>query len=242
MKLENTASLITGGSRGLGLALGKALAAAGSKVVLVAREREALDAAVAEIRESGGIAFGIAADIADKHATYAIAGEAAALVGPIDIAIHNASSLGPTPLRLLIDTDCEDLQQVFEVNTIGPFRLTKVLAGSMALRGSGLIMNISSDAATDAYPRWGAYSASKAALDHLTRIWGAELEDTGVRFISVDPGEMDTAMHAAAIPEADPSELERPERVADRIVAIIRDGGEVPTGARLIASEWEVAS
>ena len=81
----------------------------------------------------------------------------------------------PTPLRLLLDTECEDLERVLAVNLVGPFRLTKALAGSMVLRGAGLVVHVTSDAATEAYPRWGAYGVSKAALDHLGRVWAAEL-------------------------------------------------------------------
>lgn len=212
------AALVTGGSRGLGRALGRALAAAGSSVVLVARDRGPLDQVVAEIRARGGRAHGIAADIADREAIAAIAGQAAALVGPIDLLINNASTLGPVPLRLLLDTDCEDLSRALEVNLVAPFRLTKALAGPMVLRGGGTIVNISSDAGVEAYPSWGAYGASKAALDHLGRIWAAELEGTGVRVLTIDPGEMNTRMHADAIPEADPASLADPERVATRIV------------------------
>jgi NAD(P)-dependent dehydrogenase (short-subunit alcohol dehydrogenase family) len=213
------AALVTGGSRGLGRALGLALASAGFRVVLVARERGPLDQVVAEIRARGGRAHGIATDIADREAIAAIAGQAAALEGPIDLLINNASTLGPVPLRLLLDTDCEELSRALEVNLVAPFRLTKALAGSMVLRGRGTILNISSDAAVEAYPRWGAYGASKAALDHLGRIWAAELEGTGVRLLTVDPGEMNTRMHADAVPDADPAGLADPERVATRMVA-----------------------
>ena len=241
MDIRNTASLVTGGGRGLGRALGHALAAAGSRVVLVARDAGEIDRAVAAIRAAGGTAFGIAADVAAKDAVYAIAGQAAALAGPIDILINNASSLGPTPLPLLLDTECEDLEQVLAVNLVGPFRLTKAVAGAMALRGRGVVINVSSDAAVEAYPRWGAYGASKAALDHLSRIWAAELAGTGVHVLSVDPGEMDTAMHAAAIPDADRSTLADPADVAIRIVDIIRRADSAPS-LRLVAPGWELSS
>src|SRR5262245_12806562 len=140
MNIENSSVLITGGSQGLGRALGKRLAAAGARVVLVARHRDRLDAAVNEIRIGGGEAYAIAADVGDKNVVHAIAGEAAALVGPIDVLIHNASTLGPVPLRLLLDTECEDLERVLQVNLVGPFRLQKIIAGSMALRGKGLVI------------------------------------------------------------------------------------------------------
>jgi NAD(P)-dependent dehydrogenase (short-subunit alcohol dehydrogenase family) len=244
MKINATATLITGASRGLGRALALALGREGARLVLVAREPTALNKTVEEVLavhpagKEGGAVFGIAADIGDKQAIHRIAGEAAALVGPIGLFINNASTLGPTPLRLLLDTECEDLEQVLEVNLIGPFRLTKVLAGSMALRHvgggeGGLVLNISSDAAVEAYPRWGAYGVSKAALDHLTRIFAAELTEHGVRFLAIDPGEMNTQMHAAAIPDADPATLADPADIAARIVALIKS--EPKSGQRISA-------
>ena len=214
-------AIVTGASRGLGRALAVELARAGAKLVLVARESEELHAAVAEIRAAGGTAHAVAADVGDKEAIHRIAGAAAALVGPIDLLVHNASTLGPTPLPLLLDLDCEDFERVFEVNVLGPFRLSKVIAGGMALRGRGTIVHISSDAAMSAYPRWGAYGVSKAALDHLGRSFAAELGELGVRTLVVDPGEMDTAMHAAAMPEADRATLARPADVAHALAVRI---------------------
>lgn len=232
--LQGQSALVTGGSQGLGRALAQALAGAGARVVLVARHPEPLAAAVAEVRAAGGEAHGIAADVADKDAATAIAGQAAALVGPIDLLVNNASTLGPVPLRLLLDTDCEDLERALAVNLVGAFRLTKAIAGPMVLRGGGTIVNVTSDAATDAYERWGAYGASKAALEQLGRVWAAELAGTGVRLFTVDPGEMDTRMHADAIPDADRAELADPARVADRIVALCAgtDAGTA-SGARV---------
>ena len=117
-------------------------------------------------------------------------------------------SLGPTPLRLLSDTECEDLEEVFSANFFGPFRLTKALMGALAAsarEGRGaVVLNVISDAGINAYPRWGAYGASKAALHQLSRIWNEEHEGEGVRFLSLDPGDMDTPMYHAAIPGADP--------------------------------------
>ena len=240
MNFKGKSALITGGSRGLGLALGKALAGVGARVVLVARDSDALSAAVDAVRATvdngdGGV-YGLAADIGDKRAIHQIAGQAAALVGDIDILIHNASTLGVTPMPLLIDTECEDLERVLAVNLIGPFRLSKVIAGSMALRGSGTVVHISSDAAVESYPSWGAYGASKAALDHMNRTWAAEMPN--LRFVSVDPGEMDTAMHAAAMPDADPATLARPDEVAARILAILAAPDRAASGSRQVAANW----
>jgi len=239
MSLTNRAVLITGASRGLGRALFQQFARAGARVVGVARDPAAIEAAAAELTGQGLRAYGLAADLGAQSDIYPIAGAAAALVGPIDILVHNASSLGPTPLPLLLDTACEDFARVLEVNLLGPFRLSKAVVGNMLLRGQGLVVHVSSDAATNAYPRWGAYGVSKAALDHLSRIWAAELADSGVRFLSIDPGEMDTAMHAAAIPDADPATLARPEDVAARIVKLL--SSTPATGQRFEAARLEAA-
>ncbi len=214
-------ALITGASRGLGRALSLSLSAAGAHVVLVARGKAALDDVVNAIRARGGRAHGIVADIGDPDAAAAIAGQAAAVAGRVDLLINNASTLGALPMPLLTDTEPHDFDRVFQVNVAGPFRLTRAVAGSMLLHGAGVVVNISSDAAVEAYPTWGAYSASKAALDHLTRVWAAETAGSGVRFISVDPGEMRTQMHADAIPDADPATLADPADVAARIVASV---------------------
>ncbi|MFT3770264.1 MAG: SDR family oxidoreductase [Minicystis sp.] len=239
---DSSTVLITGASRGLGAALARELGRRGARLALVAREEAPLEAVAREIREAGGVAHAIPADVGDKRAVYAIAGAASALVGPIDVLVHNASTLGPTPLRLLLDTECEDLEQVLAVNLVGPFRLTKALAGAMVLRRRGLVVHVSSDASVSAYPRWGAYGVSKAALDHLARSWAVELSSTGVRVLSVDPGEMDTRMHADAVPDADPRTLADPAAVARRIADMIDRASTLATGARLEAASWEVAS
>jgi NAD(P)-dependent dehydrogenase (short-subunit alcohol dehydrogenase family) len=241
--IEGSGVLVTGASRGLGRALAELFAARGARVAMVARDAAALGDAVASIRARtgrGGEVHAIAADVSAKDAVHRIAGQAHALVGDLAVAVHCASTLGPTPLRLLLDTECEDLATVLETNLIGPFRLTKVLAGAMALRGDGVIVHVSSDAAVEPYPRWGAYGVSKAAQDHLSRIFAAELADTGVRVLAVDPGEMDTVMHRDAIPEADPATLQRPADVALRIVDMIEDAARAPTGSRLAAPAWQL--
>jgi len=240
MQIQGQGAVVTGASRGLGRALAEALAAKGARVALVAREAGPLADVVAQIRGTGGIAHAVVGDVGDKQAAHRIAGQFHGLVGDVGIAIHNASTLGPVPLRLLLDTECEDLAAVLETNLIGPFRLTKIFAGAMALRGAGTIVHLSSDAAVEPYPRWGAYGASKAAQDHLSRILAAELEGTGVRVLAVDPGEMDTAMHAAAIPDAERSALQPPAAVAARIVQMIEHGERAPSGARLVAPRWEL--
>jgi NAD(P)-dependent dehydrogenase (short-subunit alcohol dehydrogenase family) len=239
MELRGTAVLVTGASRGLGAALARRLAGDGARVVLLARGREELERVVADIRGAGGEAHAVVADVGDKRAPHAIAASAAALVGPVDVLVQCASTLGHVPLRPLLDTDCEALEEALQVNLVGPFRLAKLLAAPMALRGRGLIVDVTSDASVTAYPRWGAYGVSKAALDHLGRILGAELEGTGVRVVTVDPGEMDTRMHADAIPDADRAALIDPDVVAARIVRLVRAADSLANGARVEAAAWE---
>ncbi len=239
-KWAKTTAVITGASRGLGAALATELANRGVRVVLVARHEEPLRNVVAALRRTGATAHAIVADIADKDATWRIAGEAQALVGPIDLLVHNASTLGPVPLRPLLDTDCEALESVLQTNVVGPFRLSKALVGPMVMREQGTVVQISSDAALEAYPSWGAYGASKAAADHLTRVLAAELSKTGVRFLAVDPGEMRTQMHHDAMPDADPSTLTDPAVVARRIVTLLEDA-TVGSGSRVAASSFSEA-
>jgi short-subunit dehydrogenase len=238
MELRDRAALVTGGSRGLGEQIARKLAARGARVALVARHQEELGRVVESIRTAGGVAHGIVADVGDKRAPHAIAAAAAALVGDVDLLVHNASTLGHVPLRPLLETDCEALEEALEVNVVGPMRLTKLVAGPMVLRGRGLVVQITSDASVAAYANWGAYGASKAALDHIGRILGAELEGTGVRVVTVDPGEMRTRMHADAIPDADPATLLEAAVVAERILRLIGRIEELPSGARVEAAAY----
>jgi NAD(P)-dependent dehydrogenase (short-subunit alcohol dehydrogenase family) len=212
---------VTGGTSGLGLALVRRLAAEGVRIAFVARRGPA----VARIANETG-AYGIVGDIGRKNDIYPIALQITGNLGGLDILINNASSLGPTPLAALADTNCEDFEQALAVNVLGVFRLTKALFGALAAsarnEGTALVINISSDAAVNAYPGWGAYGASKAALRHLTVIWAEEAKADRVGFLSIDPGDMDTPLHALAVPDAEPSTLKRPEHSAGEIVDAIR--------------------
>jgi NAD(P)-dependent dehydrogenase (short-subunit alcohol dehydrogenase family) len=233
MQLSGSAVLVTGASRGLGASLAEQLARRGARVVAVAREAATLEPVVDRIRAAGFEAHALVGDQGERDAVYPLVGAATALVGPIDVLVLNASTLGPLPLRELADTECEDFARVLEVNLLGPFRLTKAVVGSMVVRGGGLVVGLSSDAAVNGYPGWGAYGVSKAGLDHLFRTWAAELSETGVRYLSIDPGEMDTRMHADAMPDADRAQLADPARVAARIAGLLGAAELPPTGSRL---------
>jgi short-subunit dehydrogenase len=204
--------LITGASQGLGRALARLLAQRGYRLVLNARNAERLQELAWEL---GAIA--VPGDVSEAAETIA---EAA---GPVDVLINNASELGLLPMPRLEDYPWDALLRVFQVNAVAPLHLTQLVLPSMKARGEGLIINISSDAATSAYPGWGGYGASKAALEHLSRTLAVELEGTGVRVEIVDPGEMATQMHRDAIGGGDVSHLPLPESVAPRIVALIEE-------------------
>jgi NAD(P)-dependent dehydrogenase (short-subunit alcohol dehydrogenase family) len=212
---------ITGGTSGLGLALVQELSRHGARVAFVARGRERVDRIA---RDYPGT-HGIVGDVSLKEDIYPIAIQIVGELGGLDILINNASDLGPAPLRLLADTNCEDVERALATNLVGPFRLTKALLGALsasAREGRGaVVVNVSSDAAVNAYPTWGAYSASKAALRHMSAIWDAELAAEGVRFLSLDPGDMDTPLHALAVPDADPATLKRPEFAALELLGAI---------------------
>jgi NAD(P)-dependent dehydrogenase (short-subunit alcohol dehydrogenase family) len=138
---------------------------------------------------------------------------------------------------LLADTECEELEQTLRVNLLGPFRLTKALFGALAasarMERGAVVINISSDAAVNAYSGWGAYAASKAALRHLTAIWAEESRADGVAFLSLDPGNMDTPLHAVAVPDADRTTLRRPEDAAGEIVEKLLGALPNPTSRRV---------
>jgi len=215
--LEKLRVAVTGATSGLGLALVRLLAARAARIAFVARTVSAVERTA---RETG--AHGIVGDVARKDDIYPIALQITGNLGGLDVLINSASSLGPTPLALLADTECEELERAVAVNLLGAFRLTKALFGALAAsardgRGA-LVINISSDAAINAYPGWGAYGASKAALRHLTAVWAEEAKADGLRFLSMDPGDMDTPLHALAVPDADPSTLKRPEDSAADII------------------------
>ena len=213
--------LITGGTSGLGRALVREWRAGGAHVAFVARDEERV---LRTSREEPG-AVGIVGDVSRKDDIYRIATQALGALGGIDVLVNNASSLGPVPLALLGDTECEDFEVALATNLLGPFRLTKALLGALAAsaraRTGSVVVNVTSDAAATAYAGWGAYSASKAALLHMSRIWHAELESEHISVLAFDPGDMDTPLHALALPDADRATLLQPATSARRLVDLV---------------------
>jgi NAD(P)-dependent dehydrogenase (short-subunit alcohol dehydrogenase family) len=199
-------AIVTGGSRGLGKAVAQELLKRGLSVVIDGRSKIDLDRTVAELDHRGNI-VGISGDVTDKDHVHALIA-AARDHGRLDLLINNASTLGEAPLPRIEQLSQETFDRIFAVNVFAPIHLMQHALRLMR-RSGGLatIVNITSDAASQAYPTWGGYGASKAALEHVSRILAAELEGEGVRVLVADPGDMDTDMHREAVPDADPAEL-----------------------------------
>ena len=239
-ELLHKVCLVTGSSRGLGRALALAFARQGASVVINSRPASAMELADTErqLKVLGAPVLSVTADVSKRSDVERLAGEALARFGRVDVLVNNASALGPTPMPYLIDYPIDDFEAVLRTNLSGPFMLTRALVGQMLGRGSGSIINISSDAGVVGYPTWGAYGVSKAAIDHLSRTWAAELEGTGVRVNSVDPGDMDTAMKRASEPSGDASQWAKPETVTPVFLYLASDASAAVSGQRLSAQEF----
>jgi NAD(P)-dependent dehydrogenase (short-subunit alcohol dehydrogenase family) len=216
-----TTALVTGASRGLGRALATALSARGWRLVVDGRDPDRLAAATADLPRPD-LVTAIAGDVADPAHRTALA---AATGDRLDLLVNNASELGPTPLPPLSALSPAALEQVLRVNAVAPLALVQAVLPALRAAG-GRVIDVSSDAAVEAYPGWGGYGASKAALDQLTAVLAAE--EPGLRWYAVDPGDMATDMHAAADPDADPADLLSPEAVVPSLLALV--DGDLPSG------------
>jgi NAD(P)-dependent dehydrogenase (short-subunit alcohol dehydrogenase family) len=202
-------ALITGGSRGLGAAVARFLAPQGYDLILTAREPEPLAAVAAELRRHGGTVRTLAGDVADPGHRTRVAAAAAGL-GRLDLLFNNASDLGAAPLPVLSEYPLGALERLLAVNVVGPIGLIQVVLPLLS-RSRGLVVNITSDAAIGGYPGWGGYGASKAALELASRTLATELAPHEIAVVTVDPGDMRTAMHQTAYPDEDISDRPRPE-------------------------------
>ena len=206
-------ALITGAGRGLGLALARALLASGWRVVVDARRAGHLAAAL-----PGAVV--VPGDVTDPAHRDALASAVGGLArtGRLDLLVNNASDLGPSPLPRLADVPLAAARRVYETNVLAPLALTQLFLPLLRASG-GTVLNISSDAAVEAYEGWGAYGSSKAALDQLTAVLAAEEPELAV--YAVDPGDMRTEMHQAAFPGEDISDRPAPEAVVPALLRLI---------------------
>jgi NAD(P)-dependent dehydrogenase (short-subunit alcohol dehydrogenase family) len=208
MNLNSCVVLITGASRGLGREIARTYAGEGAKLVLVARRRPDLEAVARELEALTEVET-VAADVSEDAERVVEA--AIRRFGRVDVLVNNASELGPSPMPALEDYAWRDLERVLRVNVLAPHHLTQLVLPGMRARRAGVIINVTSDAGVEAYPGWGGYGASKAALEHMSRTLAAELTDSGVRVYVVDPGDMNTEMHRLAEPGVDLSDLPGPD-------------------------------
>jgi len=221
-------ALITGASRGLGLALARGLASRGWNLILTARDEERLRAVRDELATITHVAA-LAGDVIDPKHRESLAVLARGHAG-LDAIINNAGTLGPSPQPSLLDYPLEALVEVFLANVLAPLAVIQELRHE--LKPGARIINVTSDAAVNAYPSWGGYGASKAALEQLSAVLAVENPD--VRVYSVDPGDMRTDMHQAAYPGEDISDRPLPETKVPGFVTVLE--GDLPSG-RYVASE-----
>jgi NAD(P)-dependent dehydrogenase (short-subunit alcohol dehydrogenase family) len=220
MNTTNRVNLITGASRGLGRELATILARRGDRLVLTARRAKALAETVHELRAETEV-VALAGDVADRAHTRRLFELGLERFGRIDVLVNNASTIGPSPMPTLEEYPLDAYGEVMRLNVGAPLHLIQLALPGMRQRGTGAIVNVSSDAAVNAYPGWGGYGASKAALEHLSRVLAIELEGSGVRVYVVDPGDMDTELHRLAEPGVDLSHLPGPAGPAREIVRIL---------------------
>jgi NAD(P)-dependent dehydrogenase (short-subunit alcohol dehydrogenase family) len=226
-------AVVTGASAGLGRALATALAERGWTLVLDARGADRLAEVTTDLGRITTVET-VAGSVTDP----AHRAELAAAVrrhGPLDLLVHNASELGGSPQPALADLDPHTLQAVLDTNVVAPAALTRELLPDL-VTALGTVLAVSSDASVEHYEGWGAYGASKAALDHLVGTFAAE--QPSVRWYAVDPGDMRTAMHQAAFPGEDISDRPLPETV---VPALLRMVDEQPPSGRYRASEFAVS-
>jgi NAD(P)-dependent dehydrogenase (short-subunit alcohol dehydrogenase family) len=215
--VEHRTAIVTGGSRGLGLALVRALAAIGWHVVTDGRDPATLRAAVDGL---DGVTA-VPGDIEDAAHRAALV---AAASGPIELVVNNAGGLGPSPLPALTDYPLDALVELFGVNVVAPLGLIQAALPQLVPRA--VVVDITSDASVEAYEGWGGYGATKAALDHLGRVLAVERPD--LRVLTIDPGDMRTQMHQDAFPGEDISDRPLPEDSVPAILALIE--GDQPSG------------
>jgi NAD(P)-dependent dehydrogenase (short-subunit alcohol dehydrogenase family) len=216
-------AIVTGASRGLGLALARALAERGWRLAVDARGAEALEAARGELARRTDV-VAVVGDVGDaRHRDELVA----AAGDEIDLVVNNASLLGPSPLPPLAELPPAALEEILRANVVGPLGVLQLALPRM--REGGRIVNVSSDAALEPYEGWGGYGSSKAALDQLTRVLAAERPD--LRVYSVDPGDMRTRMHQDAFPGEDISDRPPPEASVPGLLALIE--GDLPSGRYL---------
>ncbi len=226
-------AVVTGASAGLGLALAQGLAERGWSLIITARGADALKDAADRLAAKTDV-VPLAGDVTDaEHRADLV--DAVGELGRLDLLVNNASYLGPSPLQRLAGADLDELRRVYEVDVIAPIALAQALIPELG-KANGIVLNVSSDAAVEAYEGWGGYGSAKAALDHASAVLAAEHPELAV--YAVDPGDLRTAMHQAAFPGEDISDRPEPAAVVPALLALLDSR---PVSGRYRASEFAPA-
>jgi NAD(P)-dependent dehydrogenase (short-subunit alcohol dehydrogenase family) len=235
-KLAGKSALVTGGSRGIGKAIAAAYAREGAKVLICARNEADVKRTVEEIRLTGGEIYGVGGNIVVPDDVWRIVAAAVARFGFIDVLVNNASLLGPrVPIK---DYPLESWQEVMRVNVDGVFLITQQVLQTMIPRRHGSIINVTSGVGRVGKARWGAYAASKFAVEGFTQILAEEVEESGIRVNALNPGPTRTSMRAAAYPDEDPETLPHPDEIMKAFVYLASDESRSMTGKSLDAQDW----
>ena len=235
-RLQGKAALITGASRGIGLGIARAFAREGAAVFLCARGEGALREAARDLEGAGATVGYRAADVSDPKSAERLVGSALERFPDLEVLVNNASILGKRAPIAELDVDTWD--EVLRVNTSSLFYVTRPLIAHLVSRGGGSIINVSSSVGRKGKANWGAYAVSKFGLEGFTQVLAAELDPSGVRVNSVNPGATRTDMRAEAYPDEDPQSLPTPDDIAEIFIHLASDGSRSVTGQTFEARDY----
>ncbi|WP_409302609.1 SDR family NAD(P)-dependent oxidoreductase [Peribacillus sp. SCS-155] len=239
MSKESQVIMITGASKGLGKALALTFASQGARLAICARGEHELLKVKKQAQELGAEVLAVIADVSQSRDVEKFVAIAEDTYGRVDVLINNASTLGPSPMPFLLDYPEQDFEEVVRINTLSAFMVTRRVIAGMLQRNSGSIINVTSEAGHTGYAGWGAYGISKFAIEGLTQTWADEVKDTRIKINMVDPGEMNTEMHALAVPECD-YELTDPNDVVEVFLYLASDQSAGISGKRFEAQEFSL--
>jgi NAD(P)-dependent dehydrogenase (short-subunit alcohol dehydrogenase family) len=234
--LRGKVALVTGGSRGIGWAIAAAYAQSGANVFICARNVNDIEAALRDIRQTGGVIDGVTGDVGKAEDVEHVVRKTVARFGTIDVLVNNASILGPR--EPIANYPLAAWDEVIRINLTGVFLMSRAVLPIMLERRSGSIINVTSGVGRQGKARWGAYAVSKAGLENFTQVLADEVSQTGIRVNSVNPAATRTRMRAEAYPTEDPLTLPAAEEITPIFVYLASDASGGVTGQSLEARDW----
>jgi NAD(P)-dependent dehydrogenase (short-subunit alcohol dehydrogenase family) len=234
--LRGKVALVTGGSRGIGWAIAAAYAQSGANVFICARNVNDIEAALRDMRQTGGVIDGVTGDVGKAEDVEHVVRETVARFGTIDVLVNNASILGPR--ETIANYPLAAWDEVIRINLTGVFLMSRAVLPIMLERRSGSIINVTSGVGRQGKARWGAYAVSKAGLENFTQVLADEVSQTGIRVNSVNPAATRTRMRAEAYPTEDPLTLPAAEEITPIFVYLASDASGGVTGQSLEARDW----